>query len=538
MKRMNIFRKITLLTLLLTQVFTFTPVYADGNNWVNGWLRADQFNVYNNTDYRLQIYAGALPTTALSRNFTTGWLAVYTCASLANACFMQVGLLAQNDGIHWFVEMFDTANGGVDCSLRLAQGAQVYWSMSGVNTGCRGAIGDLVGLNQWATVELVKYTADNYWIARVNGNDVAHIKINVNRIYKGFASMEEGYGDLLDPEMTGQFTLQHPEYNYSGWKSWPQSAVTPDQHNYITFRKAVNNATVDPNPQCPTYYAATPNLGDIWSWYAGTGGVQCGHIFPPIAYDNGNAAVGYTGSWTFNNTCCPYAWKGTLNWSNVVNDKATLVTIPNYHPSSSITRLYTMAPNRGTSIVKKNGTTVAYSNDYASTKRYQVARTWDASGATTMDIINNCCNYTDVDAFLVDTPQVATGTYDNYHYMIRYIGGSWTHNSTTVPSAASGTLSWTNIAESAATFTFTGSRIDYYYTLAPNRGKAAITIDGVEKEIVNACNATKVWQQSKSYTGLGAGTHTFHVANMGQSTCGDGSSTYQYIDVDKFQVYP
>lgn len=66
MKRINSAQRVVLLLTLLIQVFTFTPVYADGNNWVNGWLRADQFNVYNNTDYRLQIYAGALPTTALS----------------------------------------------------------------------------------------------------------------------------------------------------------------------------------------------------------------------------------------------------------------------------------------------------------------------------------------------------------------------------------------------------------------------------------------------------------------------------------------
>lgn len=127
MKRMNGFQKTALLALLLTQVFILTPVYAGGNNWVNGWLRADTFDIYNNTDYRLQIYAGALPTTLLDRNFTTGWLAVYTCATLADSCFIQVGLLAQKDGLHWFVEMFDPSNNGVDCSLRQSQGAQAYW---------------------------------------------------------------------------------------------------------------------------------------------------------------------------------------------------------------------------------------------------------------------------------------------------------------------------------------------------------------------------------------------------------------------------
>lgn len=399
-------------------------------------------------------------------------------------------------------------------------------------------MGDLVQLNQWATVELVKYTSDSYWVARVNSQDVAHIKINANRIYKGFASMEEAYNEPIDPEMTGKFWFADPQYNYGGWKNWTQSATSPDQHNFIALKRQVNFANDDPNSQCPTYYGATTNLlsNDIWYWYAGTGGGQCGHIFPPIAYDNGNAAFTYTNNWTFS-SCCANAWKGTLNWSNITNEKATLTTIANYHPTNSITRLYTMAPNRGNSLIKKNGTTVASSNDYASTKRYQVARTWSASGATTMEVINNCCNYIDVDAFLVDVPQVANGTYDNYHYMLRYIG-TWTHNSTGVPSATNGTLSWTNNAEDAVSFTFTGSQINYVYTQAPNRGKAAVTIDGVEKEVVNACNATKVWQRVKTYTGLGSGTHTIHIANMGQSTCGDGSSTYQYIDVDQFNVYP
>ena len=52
MKQMNLWQKIMLLVLLLTQVFMLTPVYAGGNDWVNGWLRADTFDIYNNTDYK------------------------------------------------------------------------------------------------------------------------------------------------------------------------------------------------------------------------------------------------------------------------------------------------------------------------------------------------------------------------------------------------------------------------------------------------------------------------------------------------------
>lgn len=53
------------------------------------------------------------------------------------------------------------------------------------------------------------------------------------------------------------------------------------------------------------------------------------------------------------------------------------------------------------------------------------------------------------------------------------------------PSAHDTTTSYTNNAEDAATFTFEGQSITYYYTKASNRGIAAVTIDGIDRGTIN-----------------------------------------------------
>jgi hypothetical protein len=335
---------------------------------------------------------------------------------------------------------------------------------------------------------------------------------------------------LLNVHLDGQFWFRLPQYLDGSWQNWPYSGPSPNQHNYINA-KARNWAGFIPQTHCDGYYGVTPTLSSYnWEWYAGDGGADCGYILPPITYDDVNGALTYWGSWTHNSTTVPKAWKQTLSWTNTTNDYVSLTA----NPTNSITRLYTMAPNRGSSRVDINGVPVLYASDWSATKRWQVARTWSASGSTTIKVSKYCCNYVDADAFLIDTPRVGSATYDGMHYMLRYIG-NWTHNSTSVPNAYGDTLDWSNEAESGVTFTFTGNQITYYYTKHWNRGIAAITIDGVDKGTIDACSGTTQWQVPQTYYNLGGGVHTIQIANTGQSNCG-GTSDYRYIDVDALVV--
>ncbi len=141
---------------------TFYALHADGNDFVATNLRSDLPDIYNSLDYRMDLKATALPpSTALDHSFTSTWLSVYTRANKTtnDPGFVQVGLLAQKDGLilvcFWL------------CRCPVFTRGSVLVRKVVLTQGCRGAVGDLVGLNQWHRVELVKYTWLSYWIARV-----------------------------------------------------------------------------------------------------------------------------------------------------------------------------------------------------------------------------------------------------------------------------------------------------------------------------------------------------------------------------------
>ncbi len=537
---MRLTAKLLFVSLIVWTIALISPkslIAEEGNNWINVWLRVDQQEIQNAQRYKIQLKATAIPA-GTSAMFTTGWLSVWVDNS--GQGFSQVGLITYPDGLHWFAYSLK----GMTCIRGTSK-----WN----GLGCIGDVNDLVALNDWRTVELYKATSENYWRARVYNSqgfafDVGTIPASSNTINFASASFEEGYiiDSGSDPQIVGQYYFYQPQY-YSGgtWKTWSYSAS--DQHNRTDLQRKINGV-FEAARFCPHVYGLNPNIsGDIWYWYAGTGTAQCVHLFPPIAYDNYNAAVSYTGSWTGNSTCCPNAWKNTLHWSNINGNKATLTTIAGYHPANTITRVYTKAPNRGNFILRKNGTLIDSGSDYAPTKLYQVAETWNANGATTMETTNNniCCDYTDVDAYLIDIPKVGDGSYDNYKYPIRYLG-AWTHRSQGVDSASDKTLSWTNVAENAISFTFEGNKIKYTFTKHWNRGIARITIDGTDYGTVDACSATTQWQQSVTFPSSGnlpAGVHTLHIANTGQTTCTTNPScatisNCMYIDVDTLEVLP
>jgi len=244
---------------------------AGGNSFVIADLRVDLPAVYNARDYRTYLYAADKPSTGDPGNFATAWLGLFLAqynGQPFSGQFAQVGPTTDQTGVRWFVY----AEPDVTC-LRGTQRDP---------HSCYGNYGDLVNLNEWHRYELVKYTQDNFWIARVYdingiGYDVAKIWHTSNRIYLARSDTEEGYYESADPYITMKFYHYDPEYMQwgVGFQQWPTSTG------------GSGNSTISTSPAsiCPDHYGAKPNvLGDERYWFAGTGGQVCSWVLFPSAH--------------------------------------------------------------------------------------------------------------------------------------------------------------------------------------------------------------------------------------------------------------
>jgi hypothetical protein len=132
-----------------------------------------------------------------------------------------------------------------------------------------------------------------------------------------------------------------------------------------------------------------------------------------------------------------------------------------------------------------------------------------------------------VEAVIVVPP----GYYDDFDPAIRY-RGAWT-NSDKFDGPFLHTISFTDIQGAEAAFAFEGSSLVYMYTKAPNRGLAAITIDGVSKGAIDLYSPAIEWQSSSRFCCLEPGKHVVVIRALGQKSPG---STGQFVDLDGFRV--
>jgi glycosyltransferase involved in cell wall biosynthesis len=126
---------------------------------------------------------------------------------------------------------------------------------------------------------------------------------------------------------------------------------------------------------------------------------------------------------------------------------------------------------------------------------------------------------------------VPPGVYDDFDPAIRY-RGDWT-NSDKFEGPYLHTVSFTDIPGAEAAFAFEGEALTYTYTKAPNRGLAAITIDGASKGNVDLYSPTIEWQSWSRFCCLGPGKHLVVIRVVGQNSPG---STGRFVDLDSFRV--
>jgi hypothetical protein len=101
---------------------------------------------------------------------------------------------------------------------------------------------------------------------------------------------------------------------------------------------------------------------------------------------------------------------------------------------------------------------------------------------------------------------------------------SWGQDATTantayywapLTSASAGRLSYSSAVSTGAkiTATFYGTSVTWVYTKNSASGVAKVTIDGVDKGTIDQYNATPLYKQSTTYSGLSAATHTIVIEN-------------------------
>jgi hypothetical protein len=136
--------------------------------------------------------------------------------------------------------------------------------------------------------------------------------------------------------------------------------------------------------------------------------------------------------------------------------------------------------------------------------------------------------YIDVDAIRIVGPPApqGAGLYDDTDSNWVYTGNWYTWNGT---GPLNGTMHYTNATGASATFEFQApAKFILYFQKSSNRGNILVSVDGGEPVLVNAYNATSLWQQtytSDMYSDTDAHTVTI-------TTPGDD----KYIDVDAIQI--
>ena len=115
------------------------------------------------------------------------------------------------------------------------------------------------------------------------------------------------------------------------------------------------------------------------------------------------------------------------------------------------------------------------------------------------------------------------GEYDDANPAVLYSGG-WERD-IQFAEPRNHTVSYSNLPGAWVRFSFIGHEVAFVYTKAPNRGTAAVNIDGAPRENLSLHSSNVEWRQQTVYRGLGEGRHDFEIRVL------DG-----YVDLDSLLV--
>ena len=213
--------------------------------------------------------------------------------------------------------------------------------------------------------------------------------------------------------------------------------------------------------------------------------------------------------------------------------------VTNNTPASSVSWTFTGTyvtwytitdPYQGIANVYIDGKTKPSVNNYSSTTKYKVARTFSGLSSGTHSIAIRVSGTkgsssgkdarVSIDAFkvggLYGTPNLA--------YKWATVSSSGAQGG----SYLAARFPWTEM-----TFVFAGTRIDWRTVMGPAMGKAAVYIDGVSKGTFDNYSGVTISKFMRSFTGLSDGVHTIRIiVTSSKNSLSKGTT----IGVDGFQI--
>ncbi|MBN2385664.1 MAG: trypsin-like serine protease [Anaerolineales bacterium] len=287
-------------------------------------------------------------------------------------------------------------------------------------------------------------------------------------------------------------------------QSMTVSGLTPGNTYYFAIRavdEESNRGPLSPSPSA----VAKPPAGLL-----------------PGTYDDPNAWITYTGTWSTYAGSGPY--NNTLHYSTATGSQAAF---PIEGESFALT--FTANPSRGTAEIYVDDVLYHTLNQYASTTVWK--QTWTSGllpGPTphAIRIVHATGSTIDVDAVQVTqlTP-LPLGTKDDSYAGILY-AGRWSTYSGSGP--YSNTMHFSTTVGEEAIFSINGNRFALTYTASSNRGTAEIYVDGALYHTLNQYSATTLWQQAWYSRILpGPAPHTVRIVHTAGSV----------IDVDAVTSY-
>jgi hypothetical protein len=211
--------------------------------------------------------------------------------------------------------------------------------------------------------------------------------------------------------------------------------------------------------------------------------------------DDRNSAITFSplANWTRGNTDCR-SFQCTFTHSKVTNS-----TISYTFTDDNVSLVFSKGWNRGKAEVKINGLVVDTIDQYApGCCLWQVYKRYNFTSSATRTITirvlgthspGSTDNTIDLDAIVIDYPYASWGEYDDSAGSYNHLAPNlWVTG--TDPNFYNGSNKHSDHDDNAVNFTFYGNEVDYYFTKGNRRGLLRVTIDGIDKGIIDQYTAT------------------------------------------------
>lgn len=260
-----------------------------------------------------------------------------------------------------------------------------------------------------------------------------------------------------------------------------------------------------------------------------------------IRLEDTDPKVLYAGTWDI--VSDQRASGGQFHRSNNPNATMTLT-----FRGSFVTLIYRSGPDGGIARVSIDGQRRDDLNQFSASETFGREATYgglagDADHTLRIEVTGDRSaqatnSYVTVDAFVIPTPPPTpspTPTPAPLRFEETDPALSFTGAWATVPDprASGGIYRMSDVAGASVSLVFRGPEITWVHSVGPNRGIAAVFLDGQSQGNIDLYAATEQFQQITTFSNLSPGDHTIRIEVSGMRS---GPSTGNFVDVDALVV--